>query len=305
MYDVIVIGGGTAGLSVAQILGRARRNVLVLADGDTRNSPSAGVHGIITRDGVPPAELTRAATDELAAYPAVTVRRDRAISVDGQRGDFVVQFASGEIAAARRVVLATGVVDELPSIDGLAERWGTSVLHCPYCHGWEVRDKPLAVLALSILDAYVAAHLTQWSSDVLFCLNGVQFDEAQYVVLNSAGVRIQGGKVVALEGQAPALQGVRFDDGEVISRDALFLHAPTRQRSDLAAQLECRILDDGAVEVDELGQTTAPGIYAVGDMARRASQEPDLTFTARAMGDGVITGVAVNRELFFESLAFG
>lgn len=301
MYDVVVIGSGAAGTSVTQVLGRARRNVLLLSGEDTRNTPAAEVHGVITRDGTSPAEFNRAALQELRQYPAVTMKQATAKSIDGAKGDFIIETDDG-VVGAHRVVLATGVVDELPAIDGLVERWGRSVLHCPYCHGWEVREQPLALLALSLVDVYVAIHLTQWSSDVLLCLNGIAVSEDQLALLNASGVQVQQGKVTRLDGEVPHLDRLVFDDGSTVERYALFVHPPTRQRSDLPAALGCRVLDDGAVEVDELGQTSVPGVYAVGDMARRTTQEPGLTFVTQAMADGHIAGLAVNRELFFEAL---
>jgi len=305
MYDVIVVGGGIAGLSAAQVLGRAHRNTLVVLGGEPRNAPADGIHGVPTRDGAPPAEFIREATAELERYPSVTVRRDSAITVDGGRGDFVVQLGNGEFVGGRRLILATGVTDDLPEIEGLTQRWGRSVLHCPYCHGWEVSGGALAVIALSVLDAYMAAHLTQWSKDVLFCVNGVELYESQYVTLNSAGVRVHPGKVVGLRGSGPGFGSIEFEDGQTVTRDALFIQAPTRQRSSLPADLGCELLDDGSVAVDELGKTSVDGVYAAGDMARRQSQEPGLTFVATAMNDGVLTAIAVNRELFFTSLEFG
>ncbi|WP_219151766.1 NAD(P)/FAD-dependent oxidoreductase [Amycolatopsis sp. TNS106] len=305
MYDVIVVGGGIAGLSAAQVLGRAHRNTLVIAGGEPRNASAEAVHGVVSRDGTPPGDFAREARAELEKYSSVTVRRDSAVTVDGGRGDFVIQLGSGEIVGGRRLILATGVTDDLRAIEGLSERWGRSVLHCPYCHGWEVSGGALAVVALSVLDAYMAAHLTQWSKDVLFCVNGVELYESQYVTLNSAGVRVHPGKVVRLGGDGPGLGTIEFEDGQVVTRDALFVQAPTRQRSNLPADLGCDLHDDGTVAVDELGKTSIDGVHAVGDMARRQTQEPGLTFVATAMGDGVLAAIAVNRELFFTSLEFG
>ncbi|MGQ0842099.1 NAD(P)/FAD-dependent oxidoreductase [Actinokineospora sp.] len=303
MRDVIVVGGGAAGLSVAQVLGRARRDVVLVSGGDQRNAPAAGVHGVIGHDGVSPAELARCARKELDRYPTVSVVDGEVSSVSGARDDFAVALSDGESVLARRVVLATGVIDDLPPVPGLAERWGGTVLHCPYCHGWEVRDEPLAVLALSIVDAYVAAHLTQWSSDVVFCANGITIGEDQLVVLCAAGIRPRAGTLTAVE-DTPGGVRLVFADGTSLDRRAVFVHAPTRQRAEVARGLGCEHLEDDSVVVDELGQTSVPGVYAVGDMARRRDQEPGLTFVARAMGDGLIAAVAVNRDLYFSSLSF-
>jgi thioredoxin reductase len=305
MYDVIVVGAGPAGLSVAQVLGRARRRTLLLSGGEARNAGATEVHGVIAHDGKAPVELIEQARKELARYPTVEIRDARASGADGSIGEFFVELGGGEPVHARRLVLAAGVVDVLPEIHGLAPRWGRDVLHCPYCHGWEVRDEPLAVLALSIVDAYVAAHLTQWSADVVFCCNDVAIAEDHLVVLNAGGVQIQRGAVVSLTDGPTGHVRVVIEGGGILDRRAVFVHPPTRQRSDLARRLGCRMLDDDSVAVDELGQTTTPGVYAVGDMARRPGREPGLTFVACAMGDGQITGLAVNRELFFTSLAFG
>lgn len=305
MYDVIVVGGGPAGLSAAQTLGRSRRDVLLLADGQPRNVTAPGVHQLISRDGVAPTELLKIATEELSAYQSVELRSDAAAAASGSAGQFTVELARGGSASAKRLILATGVVDELPDLPGLAASWGDAVSHCPYCHGWELRDRAAAVIALSPLDAYFAALLTQWTHDVVLCTHGVQLADDQRMVLELAGVAVREDVVTEIIGRGSTVEELRFADGEPLARECVFVHAPTRQRSQLPGRLGCRLLDDGCVAVDELGQTSVEGVFAVGDMARREASIPGMTHVARSMSDGVIAAQVVNQTLFFSSLGFG
>jgi thioredoxin reductase len=177
--DVVIVGGGPAGLNAALTLGRARRSVLLVDSGRPRNAPAQAVHGFLTRDGLPPAELRRIGRQQLAAYPTVEVRDTEVLDVrivGEPSGGFLVTLAEGSVTRARRLLLATGLVDQLPPIDGLAELWGNSVLHCPYCHGFEVRGQALAVLGGDPRAIQLAAHLTRFSPDVALCTNGAPLE---------------------------------------------------------------------------------------------------------------------------------
>lgn len=307
MFDVVIAGGGPAGLNAALVLGRARRRVLVLDAGLGRNAPADGAHNVLSRDGIPPERLREAARADLENYPGVEVREIAATGIDGEAGGFVVELAGGTREEARRVLLATGMVDELPDIEGLRPLWGRSVLHCPYCHGWEVRDRALAVLVAGPMDVLMAGRLASgFSEDVVACTGGEDIlDEGQRRLLSQAGVVIREEPIDRLEGDGDVLRRIVFADSAVLERDALFLHPPLRQRSDLATRLGCRILDDGAVEVNDLQQTSVAGVFAAGDMARRPQMPNVGAQVGIAAAEGLTAAVMLDQELAFAALAPG
>jgi thioredoxin reductase len=242
MLDVVIVGGGPAGLNAALLLGRARRRVLVCDTGAPRNAPVAHLHGFLSRDGLPPSELGRLGREQLGAYGSVELRQvqvEAATTGDGE--GFAVTLADGTREAARRLLLATGVVDQLPAIDGLAGLWGRSVFNCPYCDGWEVRDQPLAVLGSDEQALQLALHLTGWSDDVVWCSNG-PLPQAAGAQLTARGVRLREEPIASLEGADGQLARIVLATGESVERRAAFLHPPTRQRSALPGELGCVLL---------------------------------------------------------------
>src|SRR6266487_3362289 len=267
MLDVVIVGGGPAGLSAALLLGRARRDVLLCDSGQPRNAGVHAMHGFLSRDGMDPAALRQVAHDQLATYPTVQVRDVKVEAVTPLADQFTVALADGTSSQARRLLLATGVADELPPINGLAELWGRGVFNCPYCDGWEVRDQPVAVLAADPRNLQLAVHLTRWSPDVLLCSNGAQVDDDTRRLLAARNLRLREEPIARLDGGDGKLERIVFADGEPEARSAAFLHAPTRQRSDLPSRLGCTLGDDGSVMVDDLAHTSVPGVLAVGDMA--------------------------------------
>ncbi len=273
-YDVVVVGAGAAGLSAALVLGRACRRVLVCDGGPPRNAPSPAVHAFLTRDGTPPAELLAIARAQLKPYDTVQVRPLRVTAIERQRGVFAVRAgaASGEGPAvpftARRVLLCTGVIDELPPLAGAMELWGRGVLHCPYCHGWEVRGQPLAVYGKGKTGTGLSLLVSRWSEDVVLLTDGPSGITPRGLArLRAQGVRVCSDPIARLVGSSKGdLRHVLFESGQKLPRTALFLHAEQRQRSDLAAQLSCRLTGTGAVWTDKNGQTSQPGVYAAGDL---------------------------------------
>jgi thioredoxin reductase len=266
MYDVVIVGGGAAGLSAALTLGRARRSVLVCSAGAPRNAPAHAAHGLFTRDGTPPAELLRIGREQLLPYPTVELRELAACEVTGAAGSFAVALADGRTERARRVLFATGVIDELPDVPGMRELWGSGVFHCPYCHGWEVRDQPLAVYGRDAGALHLALLLPQWSADVVLLTDGpVPFDEEQRRQLARRGVGVRPEPLQRLKGRDGRLERIVFAAGEDLARSALFVRPPQRQRSALPARLGC-VVQDGFVQVDEFGRTVVPGVYAAGDL---------------------------------------
>lgn len=300
MFDVIVVGGGPAGLSAALTLGRARRTTLVIDSGEYRNAPAAEMHNFLTRDGTPPSELRAIAREELGRYPTVQIRNatvDEARTLDG--GGFELALADGESVRARRLLLATGLADDLPPIEGIEELWGRGVYHCPYCHGYEVRDTPIAVLGSDPVMVDLSLHLRRFSDDVVLCVNGRadEIDEATWTRLAKHGVSVREEKLVRLEGGGDALERIIFESGEPLPRHALFAIGQFGQRSKIPAQLGCRLLPDGCVEVTDFHQTSVPGVYAAGDMAHRASQPAPMPFVIVGTAGGTIAAIAVDKDL--------
>jgi len=304
MLDVIVVGAGPAGLSAALTLGRQRRNVLVLDSGEPRNAPADGVHMLLSRDGVPPAELRRLGREDLAAYETVEYREAVAVSAARTGEGFDVTLSGGgAVEHARSLILATGIADEMPAIAGVAERFGKSVFHCPFCHGFEARDQPLAVLGNDFVHAVLALYLAdRLTSDVILCTGGPERLGAELMAkLAERGVGVREGELAAIEGDFGRLKVV-FTGGEILERGAVFLHPATRQKSPLAAQLGCETLQDGTVRVDERQLTTVPGVFAAGDMARLATAPGPMPFAVTGAADGVRAAIWADQALLVSDL---
>ena len=302
-YDVIIVGAGSAGLSAALVLGRCRRRVLVLDGGPPRNAPSASVQGFFTRDCTPPITLLQLGRNQLTPYPAVEIKPWRATGgkPHGAYFELNVETAGGKSTekTARKVLLATGVEDELPPLDGFREYWGKSVLHCPYCHGWEVRDQPLAVYGRGKTVVGLALLVSRWSRDVVVCTDGPGglTDHARRR-LRGQGIAVREEPVARLVGN-PAdgmLRCVEFEDGTYLECHALFLHAAQHQRTPLAGYLGCRLTSKGAIRVNKQQQTSVGGLYAAGDATAGLQQ----AITAAA--EGATAAVAINEQLTREEV---
>ncbi|QDB80559.1 NAD(P)/FAD-dependent oxidoreductase [Georgenia wutianyii] len=295
--DVVVIGGGPAGLSAALVLGRARRTVTVVDGGHPRNACSPSLHGFLTRDGATPAEFLAAARRDVAGYGTELVE-DEVVAVAGGPDDFRVTLAGGRVLRARRLVAATGVRDELPDVPGLSERWGRDVLHCPYCHGHEVRDRTLAVVAD---DAEGAVHqallLGQWSGDVVLLLHGIaeeELDDDGRALLAGAGVSVVAGPVGSLVVADDEVRGVRLEDGRQVACEAVFVAPRFRLNLGPLAALGPRTVagDMGSrLETDDQGRTSVPGLWAAGNLADLSAQ----VLGAAELGSR--TAIGINGEL--------
>jgi thioredoxin reductase len=308
MFEVVIVGGGPAGLNAALLLGRARRRVLLCDAGAPRNAPVAHLHGFLSRDGLPPDQLGRIGREQLGAYGSVELRQVQVEAASPASDDdgFVVTLADATHERARRLLLATGVIDQLPAIDGLAALWGRSVFNCPYCDGWEVRDQPLAVLGADHRAFQLALHLTGWSDDVVWCSNGplpAPLQEAGGALLAARGVRLREEPIAGLEGADGQLARIVLATGEAVERRAAFLHPPTRQRSDLPGQLGCVLLEDGSVSVGDFGQTSVAGVFAAGDMARRPTMPVPGAQIVIAAAEGAIAAIAIDQDLLLNDLA--
>ncbi|MGW4127324.1 NAD(P)/FAD-dependent oxidoreductase [Amycolatopsis japonica] len=299
MRDVIIVGGGPAGLNAALILGRQRRRALVLDSGNPRNAPADEMHMYLTRDGFSPSEFRAIGRAELAAYETVEVRGAEVVAAKVTADGFEVRLADGTREEARKLLLSTGQVDTFPSVDGLVERFGECVFHCPFCHGFEARDKPLAVLGGDFVSAVLSLYLAdRFSTDVVLCTHGPAAlpDELAGKLLDK-GVALREEPVAAVRGELGDL-AVVFEDGSELHRGALFHKTATEQHSALAADLGCELFEDGCVRIDEFQQTTVPGVFAAGDLARQAGFPEALTFVILGAADGARAAIKIDNELF-------
>lgn len=270
-FDVVVVGAGSAGLAAALTLGRCCRRVLVCDSGPPRNQASPGVHGFLSRDGIRPAELLRLGREQLLPYETVQLRPLKVKEITPKGGGFALSTETDQghpfATTARKVLLATGVEDLLPQLPGMRELWGRGVLHCPYCHGWEVRDQPLAVYGRGRTVTGLALLVSRWSRDVLVVTDGPgHLTQHARQRLRREGIAVNEKPLARLIGvRNGTLKCLEFADGSQLERVALFLHAPQQQRSDLAQRLGARLSGKGAVRVDSKGETSVPGLYAAGD----------------------------------------
>jgi thioredoxin reductase len=298
IYDCIVVGGGPAGLSAALMLGRCRRRVLVCDAGEPRNRQARAAHGFLTRDGSAPGELLRIGREQLARYDTVELRA--AEVVDAVRGGegYDVRCADGSRLRCRKLLLATGVVDELPAIPGIEALYGVSVHHCPYCDGWEWRDQPIAIYGRGEEGAGLAQGLTVWSRDLLLCTDGpAELPGRLMSRLESLGIPVREDRVLRLEGVDGKLERIAFDHGAPERRRALFFATGQRQASPLAARLGCVFNGRGAVATGKCEATNVPGLYVCGDASREAQ------FVVVAAAEGAEAGTAINKALLEEELA--
>ncbi len=291
MVDCVIVGGGPAGLSAALVLGRARRRVIVVDAGAPRNRWSAAMHGYLSRDGIAPAEFLALARRELEPYDVVRYCAGHAVDAVAIAHGFRVALESGDAIEGRTLLLATGVVDELPPIDGLAPLLGTSVHHCPYCDGWEHRDAPLAVYGCDERAATFALELRQWSRDLVWCSDGHAPSHAARATAERHGVRIRTEPITKLEGDAGRLRRIIFRSGPPEAVEALFFCTGQRQHADLAERLGCRFNDRGTVLTRAAEGTNVPGVWVAGD----ASKDAQMVVVAAA--EGAEAAVAINTEL--------
>jgi thioredoxin reductase len=296
MYDVIIVGGGLAGLSAALVLGRCRRKVLVCDAGTPRNAASHGLHGYLTRDGILPLELLRIGREEITHY-GIELRSAEVTDACAEEGGFVVVLRDRTVLHSRKLLLATGVVDQVPEIEGMREFYGKSVFHCPYCDGWEVRDQPLAVYGRARQGAGLSLSLKTWSGDVILCTDGpARLRRVDADMLARHGIPVREARIVRLEGSGGQLERIVFDTGEAIARRALFLSTGQVQRSELPVRLGCPMNGKGTVRTNLSQSTGIPGLYVAGDAAR------DVQFVAVAAAEGAKAAVAINKALQEESL---
>ncbi len=294
--DVVVVGGGAAGLSAALTLARARRRVTVVDAGAPRNAPAAGVHGLLALDGVGPAELLARGRAEVTGYGGEIVT-DEVRDVSCSSLGFVVVLRSGGVLHARRLLIATGLVDELPAVPGLRERWGRDVLHCPYCHGWEVRDRRIGVLATGPMSVHQALLFRQWSDDVRFFARDQELGAEDLTKFAALGIPVIGGGVAGLAVTDDRLTGVRLDDGRVVAVDAVAVASRMVARVEAFAGIGIVATAHPAgsfIDADAFGKTSVAGVWVAGNSHDLSTQ------VSAAAAAGARAGAHINADLVVE-----
>lgn len=300
IWDCIIVGGGAAGLSAGLVLGRARRRTLIVDAGAQSNLPAHGVGGLLGHDGRSPAELYDIGRRELSAYPRVEVRSGEVVTGERSDGDFVLQLADGTRETTRRVLLATGMQYRPPELPGLARLWGGSAFHCPFCHGWEMRDQPLAVLARGPRAVHSALLLRGWSDDIVVLTDGPDdLEDDDRVRLADANITIDERRVAELDSENGELSAVVFTDGTRLARKGLLVATTLHQRSNLADQLGAEPADptpvaQNPIAVDGFYRTTAPGVFAAGDLSVQMPQ------VAAAIASGSHAAAAIVQSLMVD-----
>jgi thioredoxin reductase len=272
LYDLVIVGGGPAGLSAALALGRARKRVLLTDNGPRRNAAAEHIHNFVTRDGTPPDEFRRIAREQLAPYTSIEARDERVESITGARGAFRVQLQSG-VVDARRVLLATGMVDDMLPIDGYRELWGKAIFQCPYCHGWEVKDRRWGLLVRQPEWGHLlpfSLMLRGWTQQLtLFMTETFDLPGEVRAQLEAAGIQLETSPVKRLDARNSALEAVELTNGKRIATEVLFAHPPQQQIA-LVKALGVTLDADGFVQIDPMRrETSVPGIYAAGDLTTR------------------------------------
>lgn len=292
-FDVVVVGGGPAGLSGAVALARSRRSVLVVDAGEPRNARAEGAHNLLGREGIAPQELLARGREELASYGG-EVRRDRAVSAERDGDLLVVHLEGGGAVAGRRLLVTSGLVDELPELPGLRERWGEEVLHCPYCHGWEVRDRRIVVLATSAMSAHQALLFSQLSDRVVLLTHGLAVDDAERDRVRAAGVQVVDDEAVGLEGHP--LEGVRLRSGALLPADAVVVAPRMRAHSPVLESLGLAAVEHPSGTGEHYpsglaGTTTLPGVHVAGNVTDPMAQ------VGASAAAGMMAGAMLNAQL--------
>lgn len=298
MYDVIIVGGSAAGLNAALVLGRFRRRVLVCDTKRPRNAVATAAHGFLTQDGTPPAEILRLGREQLCPYESVELQTAEIVTITPFSEGFELVAKDGTVYQSRRVLLATGLTDELPPIAGLAEYWGKSVYHCPYCHGWEARDQAIVLIgnAEAVHHLGLLLHVLSDTISVVIQDQSSSLSEAQATALTERGITIYYDAVVDVEGNGEHVTGVRLQSGAVIPCQSIFVRTTLRQHSPLAHQAGCTINENGFIPVDDFGRTSVEGIYAAGDMTSMMQQ------LIIAAASGAKAAAGINMDITFGSV---
>ncbi|MBB6024215.1 thioredoxin reductase [Paenibacillus sp. JGP012] len=294
-FDVIIVGGGPAGLNAALVLGRARKHVLVLDNQKPRNWVTQETHGFLTRDGVSPQQFRAYAAEEIKSYPSVQFTSDTVIEINGQDGAFVVKTGENKLYHARKILFAVGKRDLPLGIDGLQEVYGKSAFVCPYCDGWELRDQKLVIIASADKVLHMAKLIAGWTKDYVLCTNGDgTLPEEQMLELSRHGIQVYEAPVHSIVSEEGMVRTVELNDGTIIPCSGIFFQPKLHTGSDVPKALGCEVTDTGTIIVDAQGKTSVPGVFSAGDAASEMYQ------AIAAASLGALTAVSINNELNFE-----
>lgn len=294
--DVIIIGGSFAGLSAAMTLGRAMRNVLIIDSGKPCNAQTPHSHNFITQDGETPAEITKIAKEQVLKYPTVSFLNDKVLSGKKIDGHFELQTESGQVLIAKKLLFATGIKDRMPDMEGFAACWGISVIHCPYCHGYEVSRQKTALLANGHDALHFAQVLSNWTKELVLFTNGpITLDEEQQGQLTKHGIKWIETPVSHLLHTGGQLNALVLSDGQEHAFKVMYARIPFDQHTDVPADLGCTLNEQGYLQVDEMQHTSVPGIYAAGD------NTSSVRAIAIAVAAGMRSGAAINYDLIADS----
>jgi thioredoxin reductase len=298
MLDVVIIGGSSAGLSAALILGRSLRDVVVIDDHKPCNRFSHASHGFLTRDGVPPSELIHIAYDQLERYPTVARKTATALHIEKNETGFEITSSDASRLQARIVLLATGLHDELPPLNGIEGLWGKSVFHCPYCDGYEVRGKAISVYGVDETAMHLVMMLRNWTDNLTLCAaDSWKLSEAQRDRLTRFGISVVEQPITALESADAQIQALRFADGTSLPCDALFVRPKTTHRTTFAHDLGCEVNENNVVKIDVRGRTSVEGVYAAGDLSS------PMRSVAIAVAQGAAAAYGINADLIERDFA--
>jgi len=290
--DVIIVGGSYAGLAAAMALGRSMRDVVVIDAGKPCNRFTPHSHNFLTHDGRAPAEIASLARVQVLAYPTVRLHEATAMDMRIMADGFEIETDAGIVWSGRKVIIATGIIDELPVIPGMQECWGKSVLHCPYCHGYEVRGKRTAMIGQGDAGIEMAIIVSHWAPGLTMLTNAWDgLTDANMQRLAAAGIRVDPGRIVEIVHENGFVRSIRLSNGATLDVDVVYAKVPFSHHSDLAARVGCDLTRDGYIALDALGRTTVPGVYAAGDCASR------IRTVANAVGSGTAVGMQVNKDL--------
>lgn len=299
-YDVIIVGGSYAGLAAAMALGRALQNVLVIDEGKPCNAPTPYSHNFLTNDGRSPAEIAAVAKEEVMNYPGVQFLIGKAIGAKKEPDGFGIEVLSGEKFHAEKLVFATGIRDILPDIEGLEVCWGKSVLHCPFCHGYEVRGRKTGVLLNNGKTFEFVKMIANWTKDLTLFTNGkTNLSTDQRDILLRKGIKVIEKRIKEVKQESGQIHEISFSDGTCHSLEVLYAPSPFEQHSALPAELGCAMTADGYIQIDEQYETTVKGIYAIGDNASR------MRTVANAVAMGTMAGMGLVKKLVEEGFGVG
>ena len=295
MLDCVIIGGGPAGLNASLVLARAKKNIILFDEDKPRNAVTHESHGFITRDGIKPSEFKRIAQQDLMKYPNIKLQNEKVLEIKKEINSFSVLTKNG-LYKARKIILSTGLVDVLPSIDGIHDFYGTSLFSCPFCDGWELKDLPLVLITENPSGFHKVKLIYNWSKNLIVCTNGKKvFSMEQMELLSRKKIRVIEEEIAALHGEAGKLKTIRFKNGSEIERMGGFVSAGLKQASSLAQSLGCKQHNNGGIQIDNFGRTNIAGVYASGDISLSTPSQ-----VINAASEGSIVAMSVINDLVHE-----